>query len=100
MRSKDSLSKADASKETVLTQETVTSTDGPSESRTPIAIDETSLKPEEGLIDRSKSKRGRKRGKSREPGEKEGHEHGGHHHHHKGKGRLLKDDQDRECIVM
>jgi hypothetical protein len=90
----------DMSKETISTSQTTTSTDGPSEPRTSITIEETSLKPEEGGIDRSKSKRGTKRGKSKEPSEKEDHEHNGHHHRNKSKGKLLKDDPDRECSVM
>ena len=101
MRSKDSLNKVDMSKETISTNQTMTSTDGPSEPRTSINIEEMSLKPEEGGIDRSKSKRGTKRGKSKEPSEKEDHEHNGHHHQrNKSKGKLLKDDTDRECSVM
>ena len=100
MRSKDSLNKVDMSKETISTNQTMTSTDGPSEPRTSINIEEMSLKPEEGGIDRSKSKRGTKRGKSKEPSEKEDHEHNGHHHRNKSKGKLLKDDPDRECSVM
>lgn len=77
-----------------------TTLDGASEMRdSAIAIDDNSLKPAEETPKRSKSMRGRKREKSKEPtGKAEKVEDGDHHHSHKVKGG--KNVPDRECIIM
>jgi hypothetical protein len=94
MRSKDSLNKSSES-----SKDRPPATDGITEPRTSIAVDEGALRPHEGGVDRSKSKKEKKkRDKSQGPSETiEHHEH--HHHMHKGKGRA-KDVPDRECSVM
>lgn len=94
MRSKDSLNKPSEN-----ARDRPPVTDGITEPRTSIAIDEGSLRPHEDGVDRSKSKKEKKkRDKSQGPSEKI--EHPEHHHHlHKGKGKA-KDVPDRECDVM
>jgi hypothetical protein len=79
--------------------------DGAAESnRSSIVIDEHALKTDEGAPIRSKTKRGRKRDKSKEPTDQSETHHLDQHHLHKGKKDKSKMDgqkePNRECLLM
>ncbi|TAQ89789.1 hypothetical protein B7494_g1864 [Chlorociboria aeruginascens] len=98
MRSKETLSKAEANKPSIIP------TDGSAESNEAIAIEDFALKADDTTLQRGRSKKGRKRGKSREPleavylGESDQEK---NYYEHKGKGKEReKGVPDRECIIM
>ena len=101
-RSKEQLnkseSKLESSKESsVPTTVEITTTDGAADSHDAIGTtaEEPARKPGEATPERMRGKLGRKRDKSKDPGEKSGYSHGSHFD--KGKS---KEAPDRECIVM
>lgn len=96
--SKEFLPKIGAPNEPTRSTEIVDQLDGPTESnRNSIAIDEHALKPDDGVPNRSKTRRGRKRDKSKEPkGPSDTDRHSNHLQKGKGKGK----EPDRECITM
>lgn len=108
-KSKEQLSKNDVIKE--IPNENSTGSNGITEPRKSITIDESSLRATheglqmtaaDGTIGRTKTKKEKKRDKSKGPSEKGEHEH--HHHTHKDKGKGKAKDEnkvpDRECTVM
>ena len=100
-RSKEQLNKLEPKleppKSSVPSNATITSTDGATDTRYMLVTTtgDPTPKLQEATSDRARSKLGRKRDKSKEPGEKSGNAHG--HHFNKGKG---KDIPDRECMIM
>jgi hypothetical protein len=100
-RSKEQLNKPEPKleppKSLIPTSTTITGADGTIDAIEVhvTAIEDPALKLQEVIPDRTRGKLGRKRDKSKEPGEKSGNSHS--HHFEKGKG---KEVPDRECIVM
>jgi hypothetical protein len=105
IRSKEQLSKTEPSKENIVPSDSKHGNDSSGSTETThdsgvAGLEETTLKPDEGTIGRSKSKRGRKRDKSKGPVEKPDADDKHHtHHFHKGKGKA-KEVPDRECTIM
>ncbi|TVY45208.1 hypothetical protein LOCC1_G003507 [Lachnellula occidentalis] len=95
--SKEVLTKNGAAVEAGRGTEMSDQLDGPiASSRNSLVMDENALKPDERSPERSKSKMGRKRDKSKEPTDSS-EKHHSHLHKTKGKGN---EGPDRECITM
>jgi len=98
-RSKEQLNKTEGSKISIP----ISTHDGASETRdSAIVIDDTALKPgEESPPKRSKSTRGRKRDKSKDPAALKADEVENEvHHHHGHRVKVSRDMPDRQCKIM
>jgi hypothetical protein len=103
--SKEHLNKKETMKEVVGGTDIPGQVDGAAESnRSSIVIDEHALRTDEGAPSRSKTKRGRKRDKSNEPGhQSETHQPHQHHLHKARKDKSKINGQkepDRQCLLM
>lgn len=102
LRSKEQLNRTEPSNNPVVSVQSVASlstTDGATDRDSGVVmVDSSKLAGESPK--RSKSIRGRKRGKSKEPETNSGKKEAGHHHHHQHKMKDGKEVADRECMLM